>query len=82
MREELRYVPRPLRYRWKVSNRFYYAHIRLSVSMTYKCHFLWLAFPPLLLVVLTHIVPMTGKEISKDKFCLNSRTNLVKLDKD
>lgn len=48
MREELRYILRPLRYRWKVSNSFYYTPIRFSASRTYKCHILWLAFlPPL-----------------------------------
>lgn len=81
MREEIKYVLRPLRYRWKISNRFFYTPVSLSVSLTYKYHFLWLAFPPLLLVVLTHIVCITEKEISKDK-CLNSHTNLVKLDED
>lgn len=48
MRKELKYVLRSLRYRWKVSNSFYYDTIRLSVSITHKYSFLWLTFPPLL----------------------------------
>ena len=81
MREELRYVLMPLRYRWKVSNSFYYTPIRLSVSMTYKWHFLWLAFPPPLASGPSSHSSITGKDISKHKR-LKSHTNLVKLDED
>lgn len=79
MRKELKYVLRPLRYGWKISNSFYYTSIRLSVSMTYKCHFLWLTFPLPLASGPYSYSFHHGKEILKDK-CLNSHTNLLKLD--
>lgn len=51
------------------------------VSAWQKCHFLWLAFPPPLACGPYSHSSHCPKEILKDK-CLNSHTNLAKLDED